>query len=166
MHLEPDRPGTKMPSPWGSRRASPKSFRFTLDRVIRFVLIAGAAAIVGWLLWYFSGLVVYLVLGLIVAYLLRPVVDRFQGIGLGRIPAIFSAFMLIIVVISMTVNRGGAVTWAVGGIYFLFLGVVLGMVVGILPASAIAASNSFGSTCRNTVLVPTITVSTSCTSSP
>ncbi len=101
MQVKPDRPRPKTPSPWSDRRSSSKPFRFTLDRVIRFLLMAGAAGIVGWLLWYFSGLVVYLVLGLVVAYLLRPIVDRFQGIGLGRIPAIFSSFVLIIVLISV-----------------------------------------------------------------
>ncbi len=101
MQVKPDRPRPKTPSPWSEGRSSSKPFRFTLDRVIRFLLMAGAAGIVGWLLWYFSGLVVYLVLGLVVAYLLRPIVDRFQGIGLGRIPAIFSSFVLVIVLISV-----------------------------------------------------------------
>ena len=101
MQVEPDRPRMKEPSLPGRRRPSPKPFRFTLDRVIRFLLGAGVVAIVAWLLWYFAALIVYLVLGLLVAYLLRPVVDRFQGIGLGRIPAIMASFVLVIVVISI-----------------------------------------------------------------
>ena len=101
MQLEqPDRSGTKTPVPLGYRQPAPK-FSFTLDRVIRFLLGAGVVAIVAWMLWYFSGLIIYLILGLVVAYLLRPIVDRFQGIGLGRIPAIFSAFVLVIIVISV-----------------------------------------------------------------
>ena len=100
MQVEPDRPLPQTPSPWGPRQPAPK-FRFTLDRVIRFLLGTGVVAIVAWLLWYFAGLIVYLVLGLLVAYLLRPVVDRFQGIGLGRIPAILSSFVLVIIVISI-----------------------------------------------------------------
>lgn len=71
-----------------------KPFRFTVDRVIRFLLGAGAVAVAVWLLWYFSGLVIYLGIGLLVAYLMRPVADRIQGIGLGRIPAILLTFLL------------------------------------------------------------------------
>jgi len=81
------------------RRAStpePKS-RFTLDRVVRFVLGLGVVALVGAVLWYFAALVIYLVVGLVVAYLLRPVVDRFQGVGLGRISAILATFVLVFV---------------------------------------------------------------------
>ena len=100
MQVEPDQPRRKVLQRI-NRPPTPTSSRFTLDRVIRFVLGAGVLGIVAWLLWYFSGLVVYLVLGLIVAYLLRPVVDRFQGIGLGHIPAIFSSFVLVIIVISI-----------------------------------------------------------------
>lgn len=86
--------------PGGSRRPASKPFRFTLDRVIRFILGAGVIAALAWVVWYFASLIVYLILGLVAAYLLRPIVDRFQGIGFGRIPAIFSTFVLVIVVIS------------------------------------------------------------------
>lgn len=89
------------PSPNGPRRPQAKSFRFTLDRVIRFLLGIGVIAAIGWVIWYFASLIIYLVLGLVIAYLLRPIVDRFQGIGLSRIPAIFSTFVLVILIISV-----------------------------------------------------------------
>ena len=96
--LEPDPSQPLVPRGYGP--PVPKPPRFTLDRVIRFLLGAGAVAVVAWLLWVFSGLVIYLVIGLVVAYLLRPLVDRFQGIGLGRIPAILATFVLVVAVIS------------------------------------------------------------------
>lgn len=101
MQLEPDLSTPGLPAPRGYRPSSPRLPRFTLDRVIRFLLGAGAVAVVAWLIWYFASLIFYLLLGLVVAYLLQPVVDRFQGIGLGRIPAILATFVLVIVVISI-----------------------------------------------------------------
>ena len=101
MQLEPDLSNPARSPARGYRPASPRLPRFTLDRVIRFLLGAGVVAVLAWLIWYFAALIFYLILGLVVAYLLRPVVDRFQGIGLGRIPAIMATFVLVIVVISI-----------------------------------------------------------------
>jgi predicted PurR-regulated permease PerM len=69
---------------------------YTIDRIVRFLLGVAAAAAVGWLLWYFAGLVLYLVVGGVLAYLLRPVVDWLQSKGLGRVPAIVAAFVLVL----------------------------------------------------------------------
>ncbi len=101
MQLEPDLSTTGLSPSRGYRRPSPRLPRFTLDRVIRFLLGVGVVILVAWLIWYFAALIFYLLLGLVVAYLLRPVVDRFQGIGLGRIPAIMATFVLVIVVFSI-----------------------------------------------------------------
>lgn len=67
----------------------------TLDRVIRFVIGTATVAAVAWGLWYFAALVVYLVIGGIFAYLLRPIVDRLQGMGLGRVMAILTTFVTV-----------------------------------------------------------------------
>ena len=101
MQLEPDLSTQGLSAARGYRRPSPRLPRFTLDRVIRFLLGASVVTLVAWVIWYFAALIFYLLLGLVVAYLLRPVVDRFQGIGLGRIPAIMATFVLVIVVFSM-----------------------------------------------------------------
>lgn len=69
---------------------------YTLDRIVRFVLGATALALVGWTLWYFAGLVLYLAVGGILAYLLRPIVDWFQSLGLRRVPAILGTFVLVL----------------------------------------------------------------------
>ena len=86
------------------RPAGDASTAFTLDRIIRFVLGAAVIAAVGWMLWYFAGIVLYLIVGGILAYLLRPLVDRIQAFGMGRVPAIFVAFVLVGGVISVGVT--------------------------------------------------------------
>lgn len=92
-----------------ARRRSPRpagdaSTAFTLDGIIRFVLGAAVIAAAGWMLWYFAGIMLYLVVGGVLAYLLRPLVDRIQAFGMGRVPAIFVAFVLVGGVISVGVT--------------------------------------------------------------
>ena len=106
---------TPVPEGASSRRAAPQArlfsrsaedapSAFTLDRIVRFVLGAAAVATVGWMLWYFAGIVLYLAVGGILAYLLRPLVDRIQGLGLGRVPAILLSFAGLLAAISVTVT--------------------------------------------------------------
>ena len=68
---------------------------WSLSRVIRFMIGLAAVSTAVWLLWYFAALVVYLVVGGIFAYLLRPIVDRLQGVGIGRVPSILLTFVLV-----------------------------------------------------------------------
>jgi len=101
--------GTSSDAGAPARRRSPRpagdaSTAFTLDGIIRFVLGAAVIAAVGWMLWYFAGIVLYLVVGGILAYLLRPLVDRIQAFGMGRVPAIFVVFVLVGGVISVGVT--------------------------------------------------------------
>lgn len=69
--------------------------RFTLDRVIRFLLGAAVVMSMIWLLWYFSVLVVFLLVGVVLAYIMKPLVDRLQGFGLARIPSILITFVVV-----------------------------------------------------------------------
>lgn len=69
--------------------------RFTLDRVIRFLLGAGVVAAAAWLVWYFASLVIFLLVGIVLAYLMKPIVDRLQGLGIGPIPSILTTFVLV-----------------------------------------------------------------------
>ncbi len=78
----------------GPLRSRPGS-RFTLDRVIRFFLWAGVIVITAWLIWYFAALIIYLIIGVLLAYTMRPIVDRFQGLGIGRIASILLTFVLV-----------------------------------------------------------------------
>lgn len=73
----------------------------SVERVVRVLLMAGAAAAAGWMLWYFAGLVMYLVVGGILAYFLRPVCDRLQGMGMRRVPAIGVSFAVMLSVIAV-----------------------------------------------------------------
>ncbi len=73
----------------------------TADRIIRSIVVAGGAVVLGALAWYFARLVVYLAIGIILAYSLRPIVDRIEGVGLGRISSILSTFVLFVGVLSL-----------------------------------------------------------------
>jgi len=86
------------------RRDGNASTIFTLDRIIRFVLATVAVAAAGWMLWYFAGIVLYLLVGGVLAYLLRPLVDRIQAFGMGRVPAICLSFLLLVGGISVGVT--------------------------------------------------------------
>lgn len=77
---------------------------FTLDRIVRFLLAAAAVALAGWVLWYFAGLVLYLAVGGLLAYLLRPIVDWLQSVGLSRVPAILATFVLVLSGLSVLVT--------------------------------------------------------------
>ena len=77
---------------------------YTLDRIIRFLLGTATVAAAGWLLWYFSSLVLYLMVGGVLAYLLRPIADRFQSLGMGRVPAIFATFVLVLGVMAVVLT--------------------------------------------------------------
>lgn len=100
----PPTPDSVQPPPVEERRPPAERGPITLDRVVRFLLAAAAVGAVGWGLWYFAGLVLYLVVGGILAYLLRPVVDRVQGWGLGRVPAIFLTFLAVIGAVGIAVT--------------------------------------------------------------
>lgn len=78
--------------------------QWSLDRIIRLVLGAAGIALAGWLLWYFAGLIIYLVVGGVLAYLLRPFVDRVQGLGIGRVPAILATFALLFGIIAVLIT--------------------------------------------------------------
>lgn len=82
-------------------RPIPSTSRFTLERIVRWSLGLGAVLVLGWFLWYFANLVVYLLIGLLLAYLVRPLADRLQSLGLGRIPAIFVTFLLVFGTVSV-----------------------------------------------------------------
>lgn len=77
---------------------------YTLDRIVRFLIGVATVGAVGWLLWYFAGLVLYLVVGGVLAYLLRPVVDWLQSQGLSRVPAILISFVLMLGGVSIVVT--------------------------------------------------------------
>ncbi len=85
-----DPPGKYTPLP-----ERPRPQGVTLERVLRFLLGAGIAVVVIGLIWYFSRLLFYLLIGVVLAYLLKPVVDRAQGWGLGRIPAVLITLVTV-----------------------------------------------------------------------
>lgn len=79
------------------REASPRPpQRGIIERALRIAVALGLAAVILWLLWFFSALVIYLIVGLVLAYLLSPLVDRVQGIGIGRVGAIIIMFLSVL----------------------------------------------------------------------
>ncbi|HET6567590.1 MAG TPA: AI-2E family transporter [Rhodothermales bacterium] len=81
--------------PFGSPEPPHRPLGLTPDRVLR-LLFGTVAVLLGIaVIWVFARLVVYLLIGIVLAYLLRPLVDRMQGFGLGRVPAILITFALV-----------------------------------------------------------------------
>jgi predicted PurR-regulated permease PerM len=105
---DPPRPAASPPStsvpPLSTAPGGSSSTTYTLDRVVRFLIGAAMVGAVGWLLWYFAGLVLYLVVGGVLAYLLRPVVDWLQSMGLSRIAAILVTFVLVLGGVGVTLT--------------------------------------------------------------
>ena len=79
----------------------PRPSRFTPERIVRAVLITAAVVLVVYIAWLFSGLIVYLIIGTVLAYLMKPITDRVQGLGIGRIPAILITFLVVFGTISL-----------------------------------------------------------------
>ncbi len=106
MRNPKDRPNIRSPRPDVRREPAPPSppverpapespNRDLVERALRWIFTAAVLGAIGWVLWYFAAIVVYLIVGGVLAYLLQPMVDRMQGLGLGRIPAILITFVLL-----------------------------------------------------------------------
>lgn len=85
-------------------RVPVRAGRRRFERVLRWSLGLGAVALGVWLVWFFGALVVYLIVGVLLAYLMQPLVTWFQGRGMGRIPAIVATFALVIGGIALVVT--------------------------------------------------------------
>ena len=78
----------------------------TLERVIRFILGAGAVGLALLILYNYSTLVVFLILATILSYILDPFANRLQSVGLNRtfsITVILATVILVLVFISTSV---------------------------------------------------------------
>lgn len=98
--------------------------RSVWERVLRWALVALIALGAAWLLWRFGRLVAYLGVGVLLAYVMRPLVDRFQGVGLAPVPAIGGAFVVV----------------------FGLLGILVTYLVPFLTAQVVDLLAQFGST--------------------
>lgn len=81
------------------------SRRFTADRIIRMLVGLVVLVVALWFLWYFRSLVIYLLVGILLAYLMSPIVDRIQGIGVGRILAILTTFVLVFGAVTVLMTK-------------------------------------------------------------
>ncbi len=75
--------------------------RRTPDRIFRTVLWGLALTGVLLLVWSFSGLIFYLLIGMFVAYMTRPLVDRIRHLGIHRTVAILVSFLIVFSSISV-----------------------------------------------------------------
>ena len=78
----------------------------TLERCLKIALGVAGIALLGYLVFYFSTLVVYAVVAIAISYLLDPVVNRIQAAGINRTLGIaftLSALILILIWISTTI---------------------------------------------------------------
>lgn len=78
----------------------------TLERLLKIALGIAGIALLWYLLFYFSTLVVYAVVAIAISYLLDPVVNRIQSAGINRTLGIvltLSAVILILIWISTTI---------------------------------------------------------------
>ena len=71
------------------------------DQVLRLLAALGVLAIGITITYYFFTLVLYLLLGLVASYIVRPLVDRIQGLGTPRVLAIMLSFGVIFSVTSL-----------------------------------------------------------------
>lgn len=76
----------------------------TADRIIRGTLWTLATGTILFLLWSFAGLILYLLIGLLVAYLTQPLVERVQRFGVPRTPAILLTFLLVFAGVSFLLS--------------------------------------------------------------
>ena len=83
---------------------TPKPARSAVDGAVRILMSAVMVVVLALLCWYFAGLIIYLMVGILVAYLLRPMVDRLQVLGLGRVASIMASFLLLAIIISVLVT--------------------------------------------------------------
>ncbi len=72
---------------------NPDPYRMTPDRVVRWVAAGVVVGVALLFLWTFARLVAYVAVGFVLAYMMRPVKDRIQGLGIGRIGAILVTFL-------------------------------------------------------------------------
>lgn len=82
--------------PPGYRRPEADGGGLSIDRIVRYSLAIIALVLAAWLLWRFSTIVIYLLVGVFLAYLLNPMVNRIQGVGMARWMAILAAFGIVL----------------------------------------------------------------------
>lgn len=81
--------------PYASAPPPQRGFRFTWDRVLRIVIWVAVLAVLGWAALEVSRIIGYFLVGLLLAYLMKPLVDRLQGFGFGRVLSIMLAYVVV-----------------------------------------------------------------------
>lgn len=79
-----------MPSVFNLRGGAPA------DRWGRYVLLLALLAATIWIVWFFSTLAFFLIIGGLLAYLFGPIADFFQRRGTGRTAAVLLTFVVVL----------------------------------------------------------------------
>ncbi|TVQ65587.1 MAG: AI-2E family transporter [Balneolaceae bacterium] len=80
--------------------------QITVEKVLRFILLAAILLVVGIVLYRYSNLAIYALIALILSYMLDPLVSRMQASGISRtlsISLVLSTVLLILIWISTSV---------------------------------------------------------------
>ncbi|MFW6347611.1 MAG: AI-2E family transporter [Cyclonatronaceae bacterium] len=72
----------------------------TLEKIVRFIIYAGLAVLLYWVMVRFAVILVYLLIGLILSYILNPIVSRMQANGMNRtLSGVLTVFAMLIFII-------------------------------------------------------------------
>ena len=74
------------------------------ERMVRIVLGIGVVLLLVLIGWYFSRLLVYLISGSVIAYVTKPLVERLEGFGIRRVPAILITFVGVLGILSVLIT--------------------------------------------------------------
>ena len=82
----------------------PPSPHFSTERIVKFAVLFVLLILCGLVLWYYSRFVLYLISGTVIAYLISPLVERIERVGLRRVPAILITFAILLGTITIIVT--------------------------------------------------------------
>lgn len=84
------------------KKSATSSFR--PERMVRLIVGVVLFVICALIIWFFVRLVLYIIASFLIAYLLRPIVDRLQGWGVGKATAILLSFVIFLGAIGILVT--------------------------------------------------------------
>lgn len=120
------------------------------DRLWRSLALIGGGGLLVWLVWYFSELALFLLIGFVIAYILAPVVDWFQQFGMPRFGSVLVTFVLLLglfmFLMAVLIPFAGAQTTDLAAL--------------VTPERIVAVSTSIEEALRQFIPVPENTIST------
>lgn len=77
-----------------------------MNKLARYIIIAAATIIIGFLLWYFRSILVYIVISAVIAMIGRPVVRKITQIKIGKqsVPSWIAAGATLVLILSLILS--------------------------------------------------------------